>query len=234
MRIKIMALVVVLAICGVLFLYKDVVMDMLGFAAPNANSNINDVDYSIQDSGVINQNNIVTTPSNKADSAPLNNQICDSNNSSNCLVMAKSHIENNQIIQALGLLIQGCEYKNAESCLMLADLYSKDNSIDKSKYIYFGYIEKSCNLDNIDACYKLGVKYYRGDGIVDKNMKKSFDLFKKVCDSGNMEGCNNLAVMYNNGDGGIKKDLKLAKDLFDKACKSGYQPSCDNIKKVFN
>lgn len=232
MRIKIIVLVVVLALCGVLFLYKDMVIDLIGFGIANDNNITN---YDSENISISNQDNeVVITSNGKVDSGPLNNEICDSDNIDNCIKIAKSYIENKQSIQALGVLIKGCEYKNAESCLMLADLYNIDDVIGKSKYIYFGYIEKSCELGKIDACYKLGVKYYRGDDIVNRDIKKSFDLFKKVCDTGNMEGCNNLAVIYNNGDGGIKKDLKLAKELFDKACKSGYQPSCDNIKKVFN
>lgn len=230
MRVRIMILIIVIALCGVLFLYKDMILDITGFNVPN---NDNNIDYNIKDSGISNQviDTPIATQENKPNPAP---KLCDVNNSNNCPVMAQSYIDNGDIIKALGVLIQGCEYKNAESCLKLANLYENDANAIKSNYLYFGYIQKACNLDSIDACYAMGVEYYRGNDILNKDIKKSFDLFKKACDNGNMKGCNNLAVIYNNGDSGIKKDIKLAKELFDKACKSGYQPSCDNIKKVFN
>lgn len=227
MRLKIMILVAVLVLCAALFLYKDTIMNLVGFASPS-DDGFADLDsipsiQTPQEVAPIPNNNIRITSSN-----------CSKDNAGACLDSAKKYMSEKDTANALGVLTRGCEYQNAESCAMLANMYNDDNIMPKSQYLYLGYIDKACALGSMESCYDLGVAYYRGDDLAKKDFKKSSELFQRVCDSGRMEGCNNLAVIYNNGGAGIKKDLKLARSLFDRACKSGYEPSCSNLKKVFN
>lgn len=76
-------------------------------------------------------------------------------------------------------------------------------------------LEKSCNLNNANACYYLSGMYISGikkeekgenlPGLesyqVPKDMKKAFEYALQGCNLGNVYSCANLSQMYRKGDG---------------------------------
>lgn len=244
MRTKIMVLIAVVAICVGGFLYKDSIMNLLGF-----NSHQDTFDESIaittptpstsDDKADTSSNaqayNISQSPSSPAG---ILNSSCLNGNMKDCVALANLYLEGSSVpkdsIQAINILTGPCEKGDVDACRLLAKIYDKGLGVAASVYLYLGYANKACSFGNMDACYDLGVKYYRGNGeLMPKDVMKSFYLFKETCDKGKVEGCNNLAVIYNNGINGVPKNLGLAKSLLQKACKQGYKPSCENLEKIF-
>lgn len=251
MRTKIMALVAVIAICAGGYLYKDDIMGFIGLNEPqeeifDETMNIAPIDNINTAPSVANANNTNTSQntgdyvitSSPSSPAGILNSSCLNGVMKDCVALANLYLEGSSVekdtIKAVNILIKPCEDENADACALLSRIYDKGLGVAQSVYLYLGYANKACNFGDIDICYDLGVKYYRGNGqFMPKDVMKAFYLFKKTCDKGKLEGCNNLAVIYNNGKNGVPKNLTLAKSLFEDACKNGYKPSCENLKKIF-
>lgn len=90
---------------------------------------------------------------------------------------------------------------------------------------------KSCDADNLTACYELGVLYDVTDGVKQDKVKAA-KLYKKSCDGGLKEGCYAIALAYDNGDG-VKKSRAHAIEYFSKACEGGDDESCFNLGSIF-
>lgn len=232
----IVVLVVVLGVIG--YLYKDDILGMLGLSSlgggTSFESNSNPVNNTPSPAVAPKeqQNNTQAPVAPKADAGQNQNfaRSCESGKLDDCSKAIEQFLEAKNAYNALKLAVVACEKKDAKSCTLMSKMYdSEADGLSKVPSLSNAYASLGCEYGDIEACYELGVKYYRGEG---GDMKQSFALFKKTCEAGKVEGCNNLAVIYNNGVGGIKKNIKLAKEIFKKACDSGYKPSCDNLAKI--
>lgn len=242
---------VVLIILGVVgYLYKDDVLGILGFSSSNEVANVNDdlILPSVAAQPILPQEqssvsqDVANAPTNDVNNAVQNlsqptpkvnpnlARSCEGGKLDDCSQAIGQFIEMKDRTNALKLAVVACDKKDAKSCALMAKIY---NETDDSKVALLSnpYIVVACEYGDLESCYSLGVKYYRGDNVAN-DMKQAFALFKKSCDGGKVEGCNNMAVMYNNGANGIKKNLKIAKNMFKKACDSGYKPSCENLAKI--
>ena len=74
------------------------------------------------------------------------------------------------------------------------------------------FLEKACNIGNMDSCGLLGDLYYFGHG-VDQDYEQTRLLDKQACDGGSMESCGNLGYLYEKGLGGSKNDT-MARSLY--------------------
>ncbi|RDU64803.1 tetratricopeptide repeat protein [Helicobacter sp. MIT 14-3879] len=234
----IMAVILVLLLGVAGFLYKDMLLGMFGLSQNQEEFiEFNEISQpqelqTTSNQTTLNDNEISNTKvDNTQNQKETLKNSCENGNVDDCINLALKYIESKDFLSAIKVVIVPCERKNAKSCAILADIYSGVDGVEKSIPLFIAYATRACDYGDVDSCYSLGVKYYRGVDLKE-DIKKSFDLFKKSCDNGKVEGCNNLAVIYNNGANGISKNTKLAKDIFKKACDNGYKPSCKNLSKI--
>lgn len=220
-RTKILGVVLVVVLIGTAgYFYKDTLLNLAGISLNNQASN--ELDEIVAASQAA-----PTNPTQVSQNA------CNSGNLQDCIALADLYLEEKNSLKAIEVLVAACEKKSGEACVKLSNIYDSGNGVEKSQYLFLGYAQKACEMGNMDGCYDLGVKYYRGEGeLIKKDIAKAFQLFNKACVGGNQKGCNNVAVIYNNGENGISRNVKKARELFDVACKSGYAPSCENLAKI--
>lgn len=226
-RTVLLVVVAVAALLAGAFTYKDTLLNLVGLGPQEEPS------YALPESP--------TTPESPAQPAQADSQSpqspalalsasCNAGKIEDCFLLAQFYKDENDSPKAIGALEPLCQKQNAPACAFIAGIYEGDANGAAG---YLDYATKACNYGDIDTCYALAVKHYRGDTDgIKKDVMRSFYLFKKTCDKGKLEGCNNLAVIYNNGKGGVPKNLALAKSLFTNACKGGYKPSCKNLQKL--
>ncbi|UQA62790.1 tetratricopeptide repeat protein [Polyangium aurulentum] len=92
-------------------------------------------------------------------------------------------------------------------------------------------LEKSCNERNGDACFALGVAYYKGEG-VEKDMPACVALMRKACDAGHAEGCFNVGTALFHGEG-VAANKPASIPLFEAACKGGSDGACFNLGVMY-
>jgi len=88
----------------------------------------------------------------------------------------------------------------------------------------------ACEDGNMNACYSLGILYYKGNG-VDQDIPKALDLLEQSCYGNELNGCMYLGYLYTYGQS-VKKDIPKAKSLFYKACRQGSKMGCNALKSI--
>ena len=90
------------------------------------------------------------------------------------------------------------------------------------------YLERSANLGNLYAKYKLGVLLLDGfnSGPIDKI--KGFNFINEAAESGLTEAENQLGVCYMLGNG-AERNEEIAVEWFRKAAEKGYAPAQKNL-----
>lgn len=58
----------------------------------------------------------------------------------------------------------------------------------------FERAKKSCDGEDNEGCFNLGVIYEKGEG-VEKNYQKALDFYDRACDLGNNLGCKNYILL---------------------------------------
>lgn len=89
--------------------------------------------------------------------------------------------------------------------------------------------ETSCDFNNINACYNLGLMYMDGRG-VKKDINKTLVFFEKACEGGLANACFNLGVIYEN-DTSVKATNK-ALYFFNKGCTLNDKECCLRYGKL--
>lgn len=74
----------------------------------------------------------------------------------------------------------------------------------------------SCDSGVVEACVRLGQKYYDGSGVT-RNRTLASKLFSRACDKQHTSACAVLANSYLNGDG-VRQNYNIAYIAADRAC----------------
>jgi len=87
------------------------------------------------------------------------------------------------------------------------------------------WLEKGCNLDDLESCSLLGSFYGMGDEGVKQNKPRAVELHTKACSGTVPISCRLLAGYYMRGEI-VKRDPAKAMALLDQACKANDPPAC--------
>jgi len=74
-------------------------------------------------------------------------------------------------------------------------------------------LKKACDLNDGDACSKIGVMYFAGKG-VQRNHSEALKYYKKACGLNDNKACNMVGIIYEKG----KKNYRQAVKYYHKAC----------------
>lgn len=85
---------------------------------------------------------------------------------------------------------------------------------------------------DMDAQYKLGIRYVKGRG-APKDFKKAFLFFKKAAEQGHAGGQNGLGFMYKNGQE-VDQDYNEAIKWFKKSTSQGYANAQANLGFMYD
>ena len=85
-------------------------------------------------------------------------------------------------------------------------------------------LEKSCQENEDDTCWKIGVMYREGLG-VGPDPTLAVNYFRKSCEMGDVYGCDRLGAAYYFGQD-ISKDVGLAETYFKRGCDGNLSESC--------
>ena len=84
--------------------------------------------------------------------------------------------------------------------------------------------DAACKAANDEACYYLGLIYFRGHG-VEKDQLRSLELFRPVCSRGHADACGQAGTVLNHVAGREGEGLSL----MAKGCELGSTIGCTNL-----
>ncbi len=120
--------------------------------------------------------------------------------------------------QAADLYRTACTDKNGHACGRVAEFENIDKKYDQVRE----FAKKGCDLDDGDACARLGRSELQGLG-TSKDPVKALELFKKACDKGSLSGCRAAAGLLVDRD---PPDNTGALPFASKACAAKFEDGC--------
>ncbi len=82
-----------------------------------------------------------------------------------------------------------------------------------------------------DACYVLGIMYYKGEGVT-ADKTEAIRWLRRSAEKGNVRAAYNLGMIYDKGDG-VHQDLKEAAKWYRKAAEKGHVQSQFNLGLMY-
>jgi TPR repeat protein len=119
---------------------------------------------------------------------------------------------------AADLYRTACADKDGHSCGRLAEFEAIDKTWDKVR----SYGQQGCDLDDADACTRLGMTELKGEG-GPKDEAKALEHLKKGCSKGSMPGCRAVAGTLLDK---TPADNAGARPFAEKICAAKYGDGC--------
>ncbi len=135
--------------------------------------------------------------------------------------------------EALRYFTMACDAGGGNACYNLGIWHSMDEghwgtTKDTAKSISF--LEKACDLSELDACAWIGRIYLEGED-VEADFSKARAALTSACDGQKTKGCTGLGEIYWLGMG-VDEDPVKAAALFKSACESFDALACSNLAEM--
>lgn len=134
-------------------------------------------------------------------------------------------------VEARKLWDKAADLGSGEAEYKLSKLYALGQGVDENTELYFEYLEKSANKDELEALKTLGEEYYAGR-VITRDYGKAFPLLKKAAIRGDIESQVQLGRMYEYGDG-VEKDLEKALEWYKKAANENDSSALLEIGRMY-
>ncbi len=121
-----------------------------------------------------------------------------------------------------------CDAGGIEYCVDLAEGYRSGIWLPKKPTKALNMFESYCEQNNMIACFRAGLVYYRGE-ITKKDEQRALTFISKACTGNNAAACRNVGVFYQRGYG-VAADPVKAQEFFLSACNSGDAKACGLAK----
>jgi len=128
--------------------------------------------------------------------------------------------------------LEACEQGESDGCYNLGNFYGIGNDVERDYTKAHKYFAKACDLDNSNACLRLGLATSRKGDFIDQNIGQAKVFFAKACDLNNSDGCVGLGGLYNQGVG-VTQDFTKASHFFKKACDTDSPIGCGALGKLY-
>ena len=166
---------------------------------------------------------------------------CDNGDATNCS-LAGLELLNGQppiakdIPRGIALTKKACELGHAAACWRGSTLLldgTKEYDIGEFEY----YLEKLCELDDIDGCISVAGFYYKGKGpegvAFPQDFAKSLYYSTRVCELDDSpykraKFCTEVGSNYEYGVG-TAEDFVMARKYYSLGCKRGHKAACDYL-----
>ena len=131
---------------------------------------------------------------------------------------------------SLELLVKASQ-SNGRAAWLIGSFYEKGENEPKNMENALFWYERGAELDDPNACNRLGIWYATGN-VVEKDETKAFGLIYTSADQGHPDARYNLAVLYHNGQGTPKNDSE-AFTWLEKSAASGHKPAAIALAHVY-
>ena len=134
-------------------------------------------------------------------------------------------------------LKKGCSKNESRSCLLLGMMYAQwPDSVKQDINYGIKLLKKSCNLENPQACEKLGYYYYKtsyNPVLFHEYNNKAVKFYEKGCFNGTHDYCHSGGYMYAKGKNGLDRNKRKAKKLYEHGCKIKDYASCSALAAMY-